>query len=51
MHGHTEEHELLFDLLEVLLHARSRTQVQISLSSPESEFYGCCGAAAELLYC
>ena len=35
---------------DVLLHAHSRTQVQIGLSSPESEFYGCCGAAAELLY-
>ena len=33
-----------------MLHAHSRTQVQIGLSSPESEFYGCCGAAAELLY-
>ena len=35
---------------DVLLHAHSRTQVQIGLSSPESEFYGCCGAAAQLLY-
>ena len=35
---------------DVLLHAHSRTQVQIGLSSPESEFYGCCGAAADLLY-
>ena len=33
-----------------MLHAHSRTQVQIGLSSPESEFYCCCGAAAELLY-
>ena len=29
---------------DVLLHAHSRTQVQIGLSSPESEFYGCCGS-------
>ena len=35
---------------DVLLHAHTRTQVQIGLSSPESEFYGCCGTAAELLY-
>ena len=35
---------------DILLHAHSRTQVQIGLSSPESEFYGCCVAAAELLY-
>ena len=34
---------------DVLLRAHARTQVQIGLSSPESEFCGCCGAAAELL--
>ena len=35
---------------DVLLQAHSRTQVQTGFSSPESEFYWCCGAAAELLY-
>ena len=51
MYRHTEEPSCcLIFWSDVLLHAHSRTQVQIGLSSAESEFYGCCGAAAELLY-
>lgn len=35
---------------DVLVHAHSRTQVQIGLSSSEAEFCGCCSTAAALLY-
>ncbi len=33
----------------VLIHQYSRTQSVIALSSPEAEYYGCCGCTAEMI--